>query len=418
MTSASSSGPTAAASSGVQDCDSLTTCYTPRQFQVAYGVRPLLARGIDGRGQTVVMPELAETQSSPPAVSDIRQDLARFDRLFGLPTARLQIVTSLAGPVSPWLANGEEVQDAEIVHAIAPEANLRVILLKPTALDSTASATAGLTAALRLAPTEGGVMSVSAGWGEHCLTAVEVARMHAALQADAAHHVTVVASSGDTGVISRSCPGTSPTAPWIPVRETGMPAEDPLVLSAGGTTLMASHTTGAYLGETAWSYPDATQGSGGGFSRLFSRPAYQAGVPGTEVMRGVPDVAADSDGRTGLAVIVSDGGQQVTVFGAKGTSASAPLWSAVIALADQSAGRDLGFVNPAIYRIARDARNGQAFHDITQGTNTVQISGVTITGYRTTPGWDPVTGWGSPDARVLVPLLARYARPEVTRSGR
>ena len=74
-----------APSSGPLDCDSVTTCYTPKQIEVAYGIRPLLERGIDGRGETVVLPELAETQLSPPVVSDLRQDMSRFDSLFGLP---------------------------------------------------------------------------------------------------------------------------------------------------------------------------------------------------------------------------------------------------------------------------------------------------------------------------------------------
>jgi len=82
---------------------------------------------------------------------------------------------------------------------------------------------------------------------------------------------------------------------------------------------------------------------------------------------------------------------------------TAPLWAAVIALADQYAGRDLGFVNPALYRIGRSTSYHQAFHDTTTGNNTVQ----NIAGYQAAPGWDPVTGWGSPDAQVLVPLLAR-----------
>src|SRR5262249_16010403 len=63
------------------------TCYTPRVFRTAYGISPLLERGIDGRGQTVVIPELA--QQPAPDASDIRQDMPRFDRLFGLPPARL-----------------------------------------------------------------------------------------------------------------------------------------------------------------------------------------------------------------------------------------------------------------------------------------------------------------------------------------
>jgi subtilase family serine protease len=73
----------------------LATCYTPQQIEVAYGVAPLLARGIDGRGETVVLPELAEPQFPLPT-SDIRADLAEFDKLFHLPSAHLRSVTTLA----------------------------------------------------------------------------------------------------------------------------------------------------------------------------------------------------------------------------------------------------------------------------------------------------------------------------------
>ena len=82
----------------------------------------------------------------------------------------------------------------------------------------------------------------------------------------------------------------------------------------------------------------------------------------------------------------------------------------MIALADQQAGQHLGFVNPAIYAIARGPAYHQAFHDVTTGDNSVQWHGSVITGYHAGPGWDPVTGWGSPDAQYLVPLLARTAR--------
>ena len=83
-----------------------------------------------------------------------------------------------------------------------------------------------------------------------------------------------------------------------------------------------------------------------------------------------------------------------------------------MALADQDAHRDLGFVNPAIYRIARSSSYHDAFHDITTGSNiqTMPYPGGTA-GYPAGPGWDPVTGWGSPDAQVLVPLLARLTSP-------
>ena len=91
---------------------------------------------------------------------------------------------------------------------------------------------------------------------------------------------------------------------------------------------------------------------------------------------------------------------------ADGTSAASPFWAGIVALADQYAGRALGFINPAIYRIGRSPAYHSAFHDITTGDNTVTFPAGTVTGYRAGPGWDPVTGWGSPDAQVLVPLLA------------
>jgi subtilase family serine protease len=396
----------------------VTTCYTPHQLQVAYGIRPLLAHGINGTGETVVLPELAEPRLAPPAVSDLRQDLAQFDQLFGLPTARLRVVTRLAGAAAPWLANGEEVLDVEMAHVVAPDATLAVVLVKTTALNSTASAVTAAVAALRIGLTQGGVISISAAGqagGEHCDTAAHVARLHAALRAAASHHVTVVAASGDVGVVGEPCSlikaltgGT-----FTPVKEANLPASDPLVLAAGGTSLTASHKTGTYISESAWGLPfgdpgSAFQASGGGFSRVFARPGYQAGVPGMGATRGLPDVSADASGHTGMALVISEGGGKISIRNSGGTSASAPIWAGMIALADQYAGRHLGFVNPALYRIARGPRNHQAFHDITTGSNTAKFPPKTFQGYRAAPGWDPVTGWGSPNARVLIPLLARH----------
>ncbi|MGB6580146.1 MAG: hypothetical protein WBF34_19740, partial [Streptosporangiaceae bacterium] len=123
--------------------------------------------------------------------------------------------------------------------------------------------------------------------------------------------------------------------------------------------------------------------------------------------RGVPDVAGDASGPTGMALAFGAPGGSYELIGAGGTSAGAPFWAGLIALADQEAGHPLGFVNPAIYRIARGPRYHQAFYDTTTGNNTVVFNGVTITGYQARPGWDPVTGWGTPDAQVLIPLLAR-----------
>jgi subtilase family serine protease len=268
---------------------------------------------------------------------------------------------------------------------------------------------------------QGGIISLSpAGQigGEHCVNRTQLASLNAALQAAANRHVTVAAASGDAGAAGEPCAlitalyGTGTFRP--PVKEPILIASDPLVLSVGGTSLNASHATGAYISETAWSLPYGTPGSGvqasgGGFSHLFPKPAYQDGVPGIGAARGVPDVAANSNGHTGMTIVFSHGNGQYTLRNSGGTSASAPLWAGIIALADQYAGRHLGFVNHAIYRIARSASYHQAFHDITIGNNTASFPPETITGYQAAPGWDPVTGWGSPDAQVLVPLLARYA---------
>jgi subtilase family serine protease len=139
----------AAPTGGTAGCISMNTCYAPQQLEVAYGVQPLLQRGIDGRGETVVLPELAESQLSPPRVSDLRQDFAAFDRLFHLPAPRLRFVSTFDGPKDPWLAYGEEVLDAEMVHTIAPRAALTILLVNGTSLDSADQAVAASVAALR-----------------------------------------------------------------------------------------------------------------------------------------------------------------------------------------------------------------------------------------------------------------------------
>ncbi len=407
--------------SGPLDCDSVTTCYTPRQIEVAYGTKTLLERGIDGRGETVVLPELAETQPSPPVVSDLRQDMSRFDRLFALPAPRLEVVTSIASSASRWLANGEEVLDAETVHAVAPDAAIAVVLVRSTSLNNPASAIAAAVAAVRVGVSQGSVISISAAGqtgGEHCDTPTEVDRLNAALETATARHVTVIAASGDVGAVGEPCAVIKGLigGAFPPVKEVNLPAADPLVLATGGTSLDASHATGIYVSETAWGLPFGSPGtqfqaSGGGFSHRFVAPRYQNGVPGIVATRGVPDVSADASPHTGMALVISDGGDRYTIRNSGGTSASAPLWAGLIALANQYAGRKLGFVNPAIYRIGRSAAYGEAFHDITSGNNTPTFPGHTIKGYAAASGWDPVTGWGSPNAQALIPLLVRYAHP-------
>jgi|SRR5579863_2055281 len=376
-------GPVSCAPPGVK----APPCYSPRAYQVAYDVAPLLSHGIDGRGETVVIPDPVGVG---PAM-DIRKDLAAFDREFGLPAAKLHIVNDLAKSATPYLDSPEEVTDTEMVHAIAPGATIDVVLVPQTTR-------AGVVAALTKVIEEGvalhaAVVSISASRGEHVLTSAAVAGLNAALEQARARHVTVVASSGDTGAIADDGPP----------RQVSLPASDPLVLAVGGTALSAA-PGGAYQGEMAWN--DGSDASGGGYSILFSRPSYQDGIARVGTTRGVPDVVANADSDTAMAETYSDGESRP----ASGTSAATPLWAGLIALADQAAGHHLGFVNPAIYQIARGPAYHQAFHDVVTGDNSVLWPTGLYLGYTAAPGWDPVTGWGSPDAQYLVPLLARTAR--------
>jgi subtilase family serine protease len=146
-----------------------------------------------------------------------------------------------------------------------------------------------------------------------------VTALHAALRNAANHHVTVVAASGDVCAVGEPCQvfkgltgGT-----FSPVKEANLPASDPLVLAAGGTTLTAHHKTGAYIRERAWGLPFGNPGtqfqaSGGGRSRVFAQPRYQDRISGLGDRRGVPDVAATA-APDSLTVITSARGGKYTI---------------------------------------------------------------------------------------------------------
>ena len=109
------------------------------------------------------------------------------------------------------------------------------------------------------------------------------------------------------------------------------------------------------------------EASNGGFSKLFPRPAYQDGIAGVGTTRGVPDVAAESPTQLRAWRSLSVTGVTVTVMPSPklaGRASLTPPWAGIAALADQDAGRGLGFINPALYRIGRSASYHQAFHDV------------------------------------------------------
>jgi subtilase family serine protease len=379
-----------------------TTCYSPQAFRTAYGISPLLAKGVDGKGRTILIPDPVEAPSDQNA-SSIFQDLAAYDAYFHLPPVQLTVVPGTAANGSADLATGEEVEDVEMAHAVAPGAAIRVVLADTS---SNSGSTAVRTLETILSASKGAdVVSASYSVPEDCFNRAQLAEAGSVFSQLSARHITVTAGSADWGAALWTC-----SQPHItPKKGVWLPASDPLVLAVGGTALTANPKTGAYISEVAWNDPKQDQTSGGGFSSVFPRPAYQEDVAGIASSRGVPDVAGDASYSYGLAGIGElSGGDQPTLFSLNGTSAAAPFWAGVIALADQYAGRDLGFVNSAIYRIAQSPEYHAAFHDINEGNNTISVAGKEFEGYQAGPGWDPVTGWGTPVVSVLVPLLTRY----------
>ncbi len=379
-------------------------CYSVQAFRNAYGISPLLKRGIDGRGRTVeIVAWLASTAPHSSATSNIFEDVSAFDSYFHLPPVKLTVVPGTTPKASADVAIGEEVEDVEMVHAVAPDADIRVVLTGPRS--NSASAAVSDLRDVVSASKGADVVSMSGGAWEDCFTPAQLAEANSLINQLVDRHVTVTASSGDAGAADVSC-----SAPVEPVPKEGVqyPASDPLVLAVGGTTLVANPTTGSYVSETAWNRP-TIGASGGGFSSVFARPSYQNGVSGIGAQRGVPDVAGDAGDSTGLALIneLPTGPVMET---AAGTSAGAPFWAGLVALADQYAGRDLGSVDPALYAIAQSASYHAAFHDVVTGNNSVAVAGETLEGYQAGPGWSPVTGWGTPIASELIPLLARDDR--------
>jgi kumamolisin len=110
-------------------------------------------------------------------------------------------------------------------------------------------------------------------------------------------------------------------------------------------------------------------------------------------------VAANADPFSGYNLVVS--GHRVVVGG---TSLATPFWAGAVALLNEGLGHSIGYLNPLIYRVAGP---GGAFHDITDGDNS--IGGVV--GYKAGRGWDAVSGWGSPDGEKLLQALRAIKPP-------
>lgn len=375
----------------------LQSCQTPHSMRVAYGVESLIQHGFTGKGQTVV--DIVSF-----GAPNLQQDIDVFDKQFGLPPITIQTIAPLnAKELDPhhdkagWA--DETTLDVEIIHAIAPDAGI-VVLTSPVA---ETEATMGLPEFRQLTQYAidhhlGNIISNSWGASEATLKdqagQQEIQKWDALLkQSTTTQGITYFAGSGDNGAtdaidLTGRKLSPTPTSSFV--------NDDPWVTSVGGTTLLGK---GQSVHEEAWNH------SGGGLSAFFPTPAYQQILPASvqsllNHRRGLPDVAADADPNTAMVIYVN--GQWMPIGG---TSASAPLWAALGAIANQIAGHPLGFINPGLYKIAMSSSYIQAFHDITVGNNSINNGTVNVKGYAAVQGWDPVTGLGSPNAAVLLPAL-------------
>jgi subtilase family serine protease len=376
--------------------DSGVLCFTPHRLREYYGLEPLIERGYTGKGQTVIV---IESFGSPT----LQQDLNAFSRQFNLPPLTVSVIQPINEPAydphHDRLGWAEESElDVEIIHALAPDARI-VMLVSPVA---ETEGTVGLPEFRQLIEYAvnhhlGQVISQSWGASEVTLSDAagqrEIQQWNSLLQqATTQDGITFFSSSGDNGATDYADLNMSRLSPRP---TTSFAADEPWVTSVGGTTL---ENQGSQLTEIGWS------DSGGGFSSFFSQPAYQRLLPASQQAlfkgrRGVPDVAAAADPAANLAFYFQ--GAWTT---AGGTSASAPMWAALTAIANQMAGHPLGFINPGLYKIAASSHYQRDFHDITIGDNTVTGS-VEVPGYKAQPGWDAVTGLGSPNAQYLIPDL-------------
>lgn len=369
-------------------------CYLPAQIRKAYSIQPLLDQGQNGAGVTIVIIDAFQD----PTIAD---DLARFDTIAGLaPPPSFRIYTPFG--LTPYnVANADQVLwsseialDVEWAHATAPQANIDLVLA-PSDTDADVARAEEYVVDRHL----GDVLSMSYIDTEQCQPPAVRTEEHAAFQTAVSRGMTLVAGSGDWGAAEFTCDGNSF------IKEVGVPASDPLVTAAGGTTLNADLYTGAYHNETAWNEGESGGATGGGFSVLNPRPDYQANIGAPGSMRGVPDVAFNASTYNGIYVSWSSSDQPYKnwVFG--GTSVATPQWAGIIAIADQLAGRGLGNVNPILYKLPED---GTAFRDINNGDN----DWPPITGYKATKGWDAATGLGSPIADKIVYDLVNGSPPQ------
>jgi subtilase family serine protease len=451
------------------DCEAVArTCFTPQAIRSAYNLAPLYAKGWNGSGVTIAIIDSYGSDT-------MAHDLHVFDQTFGLQqmcgeegvtvcTTGMPKFSELAINGSPTTkpqpGNGTHLEDksawalevaldVETSHAIAPMANILLV-------HSNNAETLGVQGFPNLMKAEdyvvsnhlAQVISQSFGSAEDAFNGTaSLQNLRYAFQHAAANGVTVLASSGDGGSANGMKSPVPTGGKLIPYPTVGWPASDPLVTGVGGTYLCTDPTAngtpsratyikpgiGAKCGSSSFNAAGAAEVawtfSGGGFSRVFARPSYQAGTlpAGSTAIppsaRGVPDIALQASSATGALVYLSlppDGNNsninQTGWYDIGGTSLSSPQWAGLVAIADQINKAShpgefgLGLINPALYKLAANpAQYSSDFFDVNHtgaaGVANDNQGDPSVPGFPATNGWDPVTGLGTPNAANLLPDL-------------
>lgn len=342
----------------------ISSAYTPQEIATAYDFTPLYKSGIDGTGQKIALIE-ADALSTG--------DLSQFDGSFGLSSPKIKQYY-VGGKKFKLRVQDETNMDVEWVHALAPGASIQIYYIKHQ--DVRKGGWTEMGNLLRKAAANGAsTITISLGV---CGTSRGYTAVHSALSALIGQGISVFVASGDDGDL----PGPAKDCGNLP--GVGYPASDPSVVSVGGTSLQLNDDS-TISNEVAWKL------SGGGLAVKFHRATWQqAATLPNDVYRWAPDVSFLADPATGVRVYSRSRWHQ---YG--GTSLGAPAWAAAWALIRESgeqAGKSIGAAPASIYQIGNSSSYGQAFHDITEGSNGQ---------YQAGPGWDAVTGWGTPDVANL-----------------
>jgi subtilase family serine protease len=384
--------------------------YTPAQIRAAYFLNPLLHKGINGTGESIV---IVDSFGSPT----IRHDLKVFDRQFKLSPPRSLTIIHPAGPIPPFKPTQtrvgwaeETTLDVEWAHVMAPRARI-VLVETPVSENEGRSGFPQIVKAEKyvLAHKLGGVISQSFGATEETFPRGSVRPLRGAYleAAQRTRNVTVVSASGDAGATDYhndlTTFYTKPVTSW--------PASDPLVTAVGGLNLRLDRRGHRNAPDEVWNDPGYPSAGGGGKSVIFGRPDYQnrdAAIVGRH--RGVPDISMSASCSHPVTIYQSFSGrgwQNIC-----GTSEATPLFAGVIALADQVARRWLGPINSDLYKLA--ATRGSGILDVIRGNNTVSFqqngTSYTVQGWNAVHGYDLSSGLGTVNASVFVRKLAAMAR--------